>query len=106
MDLHTRWFRRLLRLLPPDFQADYARDMERTFRTQRQEAARERGSLGVVSLWWETIRDLASTAPREHLDQVHQDVTYALRNLGRRPVVTLAAVSTLAIGIGGVTAIL
>jgi putative ABC transport system permease protein len=106
MDLHTRWFRRLMKLLPADFQADYARDMERTFRTQRQEAARERGALGVVSLWWETIRDLASTAPREHLDQVHQDVTYALRNLRRRPVVTLVAVSTLAIGIGGVTAIL
>ena len=34
---HTRWFRRLLKLLPADFQADYARDMEQTFRAQQRD---------------------------------------------------------------------
>lgn len=105
MDRHTRWFRRLLRLLPADFQADYARDMERTFRAQQREA-RERGRLGAVALWWDTVLDLLRTAPREHADQLVQDVSYAVRNLRRRPGTTAAAVATLAVGIGSVTAIL
>ncbi len=104
MDRHARWFRRLLRLLPADFQADYARDMERTFRAQQREAE-EYGARGVVALWWETVRDLVRTAPREHVDQLAQDVSYALRNMRSRPTAMLAAVSTLAVGIGSVTAI-
>jgi putative ABC transport system permease protein len=103
--MSMRWFRRLIRLLPADFQADYARDMERTFAAQQREA-RARGSRGVVRLWLETLTDLLRTAPREHIDQLSQDVSYALRNLRRRPGSTLAAVATLSIGIGSVAAIL
>jgi putative ABC transport system permease protein len=99
------WFRRLLRLLPADFQADYARDMERTFQAQEREA-RTRGVRGVLRLWVETLGDLLRTAPREHLDQLAQDVSYAVRNLRRRSGSTAAAIATLAIGIGSVTAIL
>lgn len=99
------WFRRLLKLLPADFQADYARDMERTFDAQHREASQRRGVRGVAALWWETLRDLLRTAPREHLDQLGQDVSYALRSLRVRPAATVAAVATLAMGIGGVTAI-
>lgn len=105
MDSHTRWFRRVLRLLPADFQADYARDMERTFRSQQREA-RQRGVRGVMRLWYETVGDILRTAPREHADQLAQDVSYAVRNLRRRPGATAAAVATLAVGIGSVTAIL
>jgi putative ABC transport system permease protein len=104
MERHTRFFRRLLKLLPADFQADYARDMERTFRAQHRAAARERG--GLLRLWADTIGDLLRTAPREHFDQVVQDVSYAGRNLRRRPAPALAAMATLAIGIGMTTAIL
>jgi putative ABC transport system permease protein len=105
MMLGIRWFRRLLRLLPSDFQADYARDMEATFRAQHREAHR-RGPRNVAALWLETVRDVMRTAPREHADQLSQDVSYAARNLVRRPGATIAAVATLAIGIGSVTAIL
>jgi putative ABC transport system permease protein len=105
MDVSTRWFRRLLRLLPADFQSDYARDMERTFASQRREAS-EHGALGVMHLWFETVRDFLSTAPREHADQLAQDVSYALRDMRRRPGPTAAAIATLAVGIGSVTAIL
>lgn len=103
MDLHLRWFRRLLRLLPADFQADYAREMERTFRAQEREA-RERGRGSVAALWWETLRDLLRTAPREHLEQIAQDARYALRLFHRAPGFAAMAVLTIAIGIGANTA--
>ena len=99
-----RWLRRLLRLLPSDFQADYARDMERTFAAQHRDAVSKRG--GVARLWFETIGDLLRIAPAQHMDQLSQDVSYATRNLRRRPAATLAAIATLAIGIGITTAIL
>ena len=102
----VRWFRRLLRLLPADFQADYARDMERTFAAQHRDASRRGGVRGVAALWWETLRDLIRTAPREHFDQLAQDVSYAARGLRGRPAATAAAIATLAIGIGSVTAVL
>ena len=100
----NRWFRRLLRLLPADFQADYARDMERTFAAQHRDATGAPG--GLARLWLETIADLVRTAPAQHVDQLRQDVSYATRNLRRRPAASLAAVATLAIGIGSATAIL
>lgn len=103
---HTRWFRRLLKLLPADFRSDYATDMEHTFRAQQHEARQEQGSIGLVRLWIDTVGDLFRTARREHVDQLATDVKYAVRNMRRRPAATGAAVATLAIGIGAVTAIL
>ncbi len=99
-----RFFRRLLRLLPADFQADYARDMERTFHSQHREA-RERGARSVLWLWFETVSDLLHTAPREHIAQVAQDVRYAGRTMASRPALALVTALVFAIGIGGTTAV-
>jgi predicted permease len=49
--------------------------------------------------------DAIIRAPGEHLDILRQDVRYALRSLRRAPVFALAAIATLAIGVGANTAI-
>ena len=97
-----RLFRLLLRCLPSDFRADYAGEIEQTFRAQRHDAQRERSSF---RLWAETIVDVMSTAPREHFAILCQDVHYALRSLLRAPLFALASIATMAVGIGGVAVV-
>jgi hypothetical protein len=99
-----RLFRALLRAFPFDFRTDHGREMEQTFRAQRREAHQE-GSMAALRLWFETIRDVFTTAPREHLAILFQDVGYALRALRRAPVFAGAAILTLAVGVSAVVAV-
>lgn len=105
MSRHVRLFRRFVRLLfPGDFRADYESEMTRTFGAQEREARRQ-GWPSLLALWWETLGDLLRTAPREHVEQLARDASYAARDLRRRPGAAAAAIATLAVGVGSVTAI-
>ena len=77
--------------------------MEQTLLAQHREARREKRLRALVSLWLDVARDVFTTAPREHVAILRQDVGYALRSLRRAPVFAASAVLTLAIGMSAMT---
>jgi putative ABC transport system permease protein len=101
----TKRFRMLLRLLPAEFRGDFGPEMEQVFVEQREEAAREGGKMGIWRLWWETVKGIFTTAPREHLSMLRQDSSFALRMMRKNFGFTLAAIIVLGLGIGANTAI-
>ena len=94
-----RVFRVLVRLFPFDFRADHGRDLEQTLREQHREA---RGVRALARLWLDVVRDVFSTAPREHIAILRQDMGYSLRGLRRAPIFALSAVLTLALGLSAI----
>jgi len=101
----TNRFRMLLRLLPAEFRGDFGPEMEQVFVAQHEEAAREEGKLGIWRLWWETVKGIFTTAPREHLSMLRQDSAFALRMMRKNFGFTIAAIIVLGLGIGANTAI-
>jgi putative ABC transport system permease protein len=102
-----RLYARLLRAYPAAFQEAYASEMRSTFRARWRDERDEGGLVGVARLSATLLLDIVRTAPREHLDMLIHDVRYAWRSLSRRQnwSFSLAAILTLGLGIGAVTAI-
>lgn len=100
-------YRQLLRLYPRRFRERFGTQMEADFRALR--------SGGRARAWGVALRDIAASAPREHLRRradrrrpwaaIGEDFGHALRVLRRRPGPALAVVAMLALGIGAATAL-
>ncbi len=97
MNRSERIYRWLLRLYPGDFREEYGQEMSLLFRA--------RATHGVLRLWLQVLGDLLFHAPQEHLSTMKQDFQYAVRQMRRNPGFAAAVIVTLAVGIGGTTAV-
>ena len=105
-----RWYRRLVRLALRDLSADERAEVVSVYADLRR-LPKYRGILGTTRLWLRLLADLAVAggAGRGHrlargVGEIGRDVRHALRVLARTPTSSAAAILTLALGIGGTTA--
>ncbi len=61
-----RTYRRLMRLYPPRFRAEYGEEMLHVFCDTARAEQQRRGTLGVLALWLLVTPDLVCSAAREH----------------------------------------
>lgn len=104
-------YRRLLRLYPKDFQQLYGQDLLQAFDDRREEA-RFGGFIGGLRLLALLTRDFFTSMPMAYrqtrsergvdgmMNDVLRDLRFSVRMLLKNPMFTVAAVATLALGIG------
>jgi len=95
-------YRFLLKLYPARFREEYEAPLERQFRDDYAQA-RVRWARGLF--WLRALADLATSIPCEFARELRQDLTYAARVYRRRALVTVLAVTALALAIGGATGV-
>ena len=95
-------YRFLLKLYPARFREEYEAPLERQFRDEYGEA-RSPWARGLF--WLRALADLGTSIPAEFARELRQDLAYAPRVYGRRPLVTVLAFIALALAIGVTTGV-
>ena len=96
--LGARVYRSLLRLYPREFRDEYGAEMARLYRDRARDE-------GAFSVWLALLADVFRAVPREQLAVLMQDVRHAWRVFARTPIVTATVLLTIALGVGGSTAV-
>jgi putative ABC transport system permease protein len=95
-------YRFLLKLYPARFREEYEAPLERQFRDEYCEA---RGLWARCLFWLRALWDLAVSIPTEFVRELRQDLAYGARVYRRRALVTMLALTALALAIGGATGV-
>lgn len=97
MKISERLYRWLLRFYPREFRDEYGDEMSLVFRDRTAE--------GRIRLWLQVLGDVIFHAPQEHWSTTKQDLRFAFRQIRRNPGFSGVVIVTLALGIGGTTAV-
>jgi putative ABC transport system permease protein len=95
-----RLYRGILWLYPAEFRAEYGRELCLVFKDRWRE---ERSLSRLLLVWFHAVLGILTEAPREHCQMIMQDLRYALRIMRKDALVTAAAITILALGIGSTT---
>ncbi len=100
--MNHRAYRTLLFILPRSFREEFADEMTAVFADQRR---RTEGT-AVFGLWLATVLEVVGLSVRLRFDQLRTDLRHSLRSLWHQKTFTFTAVTTLALALGPMTAVM